>query len=351
MRHSRQLEKESTIPTTTLEVGSEDWPQTFETQNCLFRSLKINIEMPSYEPIRKDSLSSEDDQPSERTLADSENEFLQKKEYDLEDRYLKKKSAPGWLTGRNVFYFHGMIILLYTLIFSAGWYKVSMSKNEGQFLVHSPANVAIEMEKKTIYAKFEAKNPYKGHPSEALDHAWHQLFVNSNIRVSAEDLAKINRTSVPINDEKGGYYAIPDVYHQLHCLKYLRQVLYGDYYDIKHPDTKTIHIDHCIDSLRQNIMCKGDVTLLTFSWDPKDRAPKPNFELEHQCVDWEKLDDWAKTQRFDIFDETTLQHPTLGPSFPAAEYNATGRVPGHPDFRPNHYHGQDADDLHGHGGR
>lgn len=65
------------------------------------------------------------------------------------------------------------------------------------------------MEKKVVHAKFSAKNPYKGPPSDELDHAWHELFVNSNIRVSAEDLAKINRTSVPINDVKGGYYAIP----------------------------------------------------------------------------------------------------------------------------------------------
>lgn len=100
-------------------------------------------------------------------------------------------------------------------------------------------------------------------------------------------------------------------------------------------------------------MCKGDVSLVTFSWVDNDRAPKPNFEVEHECVNWERMDNWAKEHRFDIFDETTLVHPTLGmfhiyifenlaltragPSFPEAEYKATGRVPGHPDFRPNHY--------------
>jgi hypothetical protein len=60
-----------------------------------------------------------------------------------------------------------------------------------------------------IHASFSNRNPFKGAPSDELDHAWHTLFVNSNIRVSAEDLAKINRTSVPVTDVKGGYYAIP----------------------------------------------------------------------------------------------------------------------------------------------
>ncbi|RAH40200.1 oxidase ustYa family protein [Aspergillus brunneoviolaceus CBS 621.78] len=205
-------------------------------------------------------------------------------------------------------------------------------------LIDSPLHEAIHMERKTVYAAIDSKNPFKGAPSEELDHAWHQLFVNSNIRVTAEDLARINRTSVPINDEKGGYYAIPDVYHQLHCLKFLRQVVYQNYYHIGKPTTP-VHIEHCVDNLRQNIMCKADVALLTFTWDPNDRAPKPNFVVDHECANWDMVDNWAKEHAFDIFDETTLVHPTLGPSFPEKEYKATGKIPGHPDFHPNEYHG------------
>jgi hypothetical protein len=59
-------------------------------------------------------------------------------------------------------------------------------------------------------------------------------------------------------------------------------------------------------------MCKGDVSLLTFSWVSDDRAPEPNFEIEHECVNWGKLDNWAKEHSFDLFDEKLLVHPTLG---------------------------------------
>jgi hypothetical protein len=65
------------------------------------------------------------------------------------------------------------------------------------------------MEPKMVHASFANKNPFKGPPSDELDHAWHQLFINSNVRVTADDLAKINKTSVPVTDDKGGYYAIP----------------------------------------------------------------------------------------------------------------------------------------------
>ena len=73
----------------------------------------------------------------------------------------------------------------------------------------APLNDVLVPEKKFVHATFRSRNPYKGPPSPELDHAWHQLFVNSNIRVSASDLEKINKTSVPVGDEEGGYYAIP----------------------------------------------------------------------------------------------------------------------------------------------
>ncbi|PYH68546.1 oxidase ustYa family protein [Aspergillus vadensis CBS 113365] len=238
--------------------------------------------------------------------------------------------------------FHLILALIYGAAFLAATYRSTNSirhqDSKPAHLIASPLWEAIELERKTINASIESENPFKGAPSEELDHAWHQLFINSNIRVTAEDLAKINRTSVPISDEKGGYYAIPDVYHQLHCLKFLRQVVYHSYYHIGKPTTP-LHIEHCIDNLRQNIMCKADISLLTFTWDSTDRAPKPNFVIEHECANWDKVDKWAEEHRFDIFDETTLVHPTLGPSFPEEEYKATGRIPGHPDFHPNGYHG------------
>ena len=59
-------------------------------------------------------------------------------------------------------------------------------------------------------------------------------------------------------------------------------------------------------------MCKADVSLLTFDWVDNDRAPKPDFVIEHDCYNWERVEAWAKEHAFDIFDETMLVHPTLG---------------------------------------
>ncbi|KAE8149799.1 hypothetical protein BDV25DRAFT_172657 [Aspergillus avenaceus] len=258
----------------------------------------------------------------------------------IDGQYYREPPGKSPISWRSMI-MHLALICLYTIAFLTATYVTRRSierQVDKSHLIESPLHDAIQMERRTIYASVDSENPFKGEPSEELDHAWHQLFINSNVRVTADDLAKINRTSVPISDEKGGYYAIPDVYHQLHCLKFIRQVIWQNYYHIGKPTTP-IHIEHCIDSLRQNIMCKADVALLTFTWDPTDRAPKPDFNVEHECANWDRIDTWAKEHRFDIFDETTLVHPTLGPSFPEKEYKATGQIPGHPDFHANKYHG------------
>jgi hypothetical protein len=41
----------------------------------------------------------------------------------------------------------------------------------------------------------------------------------------------------------------------------------------------------------------------------------PRWEIEHQCVDWGKLDEWAAGRRVPIFSEGMIVHPVLGASY------------------------------------
>lgn len=107
-----------------------------------------------------------------------------------------------------------------------------------------------------------------------------------------------------------------DVFHQLHCLNAIRQILYGtnvwynpdDRQDQIHvgkfprefpkPSNTNIFSDHCIDYLRQVIMCHSDVTPITHSERPKPYNPvlspwRPNFAVPHTCRNFWKIHDWA----------------------------------------------------------
>jgi hypothetical protein len=57
-------------------------------------------------------------------------------------------------------------------------------------------------------------------------------------------------------------------------------------------------MDHCIDMLRQSLMCYADMTPL-ISYDDKEQGnhdyPFPDFASQHKCRDFGKLVDWSYT--------------------------------------------------------
>lgn len=182
-----------------------------------------------------------------------------------------------------------------------------------QLTMTAPARQSVRYEKVLFGGDLAEKNPYRGEPRPELDEAWHELLRYSNIRVSADDLRRINRTSVQLSDGSGSYGAQLDVYHQLHCLKYIRRSLHpAAYPPVESNDTIKVHIDHCLDTLRQHVMCHADIALVTFDWIDGYRKPFPNFNIEHECRSFDAVNSWAREHAYDIFDGKSLIHPQLG---------------------------------------
>jgi hypothetical protein len=140
--------------------------------------------------------------------------------------------------------------------------------------------------------------------------------LDNNLRLSGEDLQRANLTSVSLNDEQGGYLASLDVFHTLHCVNKIRKMYYSDYYHDPNPlADQQEHFDHCIDLLRQVIMCHGDVSLHTYSWIDELRVPWPSMQTEHQCRNWDTLMEWSEEHHIPDLTGPILTHPTLGRSF------------------------------------
>lgn len=136
-----------------------------------------------------------------------------------------------------------------------------------------------------------------------------------NIRVSKEALQRTGQSSVPLNDEEGGYLASLDVYHELHCVNLIRKHVYRDYYPNSQPMAKQLeHIDHCIDILRTLVTCKGDTFLMTYSWIEDYRKPWPNFRQDHVCRNFDLIDEWAREHHIPVQDlqGPILTHPVYG---------------------------------------
>jgi hypothetical protein len=54
------------------------------------------------------------------------------------------------------------------------------------------------------------------------------------------------------------------------------------------------HISHCIDLIRQSLMCHSDVTPLVFQWSEAEQKHEPMPNIYHTCRNFEAIQEWAK---------------------------------------------------------
>jgi len=120
---------------------------------------------------------------------------------------------------------------------------------------------------------------------------------------------------------QGGFFQHPElaptrstfaVFHQLHCLDGIRHG-YWSLLDMvvegKQMNETDLpyhasgpHIRHCIDLLRNVLMCQPDLTLEVKN---EELGGVTGFGTEHQCVDWKALVDW--TSEWETFEQKAKQ--------------------------------------------
>jgi hypothetical protein len=148
------------------------------------------------------------------------------------------------------------------------------------------------------------------------------LTTGQNIRITEEEMEmqNENRTNrVQLAD--GGYLGLVSVWHDLHCLDIMRRALNMQYYGpriseeerraklftLEHYGKRSFPspasyvllsvIDHCIERLRQSVMCHPDLVVYIAEWvgDSHDPAGKVlRSSAQTACVNWDYLDDWAR---------------------------------------------------------
>jgi hypothetical protein len=70
--------------------------------------------------------------------------------------------------------------------------------------------------------------------------------------------------------------------------------------------------DHCIEQLRQAVMCTPDTSFTTFVWTHSD--PKPVLDVrrfERQCVDWDYFMEGVKPRVVSFEEVDELVNPFL----------------------------------------
>lgn len=66
---------------------------------------------------------------------------------------------------------------------------------------------------------------------------------------------------------------------------------------------------HCVELLRNAVMCAGDVSVITYNWKKDQDFPEANFgSVTHACQKWDKIDEWRRARNITAQLET-LERP------------------------------------------
>ncbi|KAI9890545.1 MAG: hypothetical protein M1814_003885 [Vezdaea aestivalis] len=200
---------------------------------------------------------------------------------------------------------------------------------------YSPALEAIV----PVLTRFKPARLYQSEPSPEVETAWLELIgpYQGIVAIDAEDsakLAKSSHESVESPMQPGKHLYAPSVFHQLHCLNHIRKAFYREIYYSEIDDKEfLIHksillpssanvaqltgLDHCIDFLRQVIMCHADLSM-TYWWNdtyttindhgateytqqylnftPGQRSfhSEVQWNIEHKCRALEPIKNWVR---------------------------------------------------------
>lgn len=53
------------------------------------------------------------------------------------------------------------------------------------------------------------------------------------------------------------------------------------------------HIDHCLNAVRQSLMCSADITPLVWQRDEGTHVSQIHFNTVHTCRNWSAVQKWA----------------------------------------------------------
>ncbi|CAK47177.1 hypothetical protein AAWM_04785 [Aspergillus awamori] len=186
--------------------------------------------------------------------------------------------------------------LLFSLSLNVGWFVFQKGHNVPIQDLDPDAAMAKQRSPYTGLA-WDTHKPYSHHSeytSENATHAdemWESLSMDPMVIAPTWEWAQSKGLSdswaFPWDSNRRIYFI--KVFHQLHCLKLMRHS-YHELWSGQESSIPAPHIEHCLDSLRQDLMCKADDT------------PMPSLQLlngggegqQMQCKDFDKLVAWSK---------------------------------------------------------
>ncbi|CAG8971744.1 hypothetical protein HYALB_00007224 [Hymenoscyphus albidus] len=229
-------------------------------------------------------------------------------EWLLGDESVDTKPTYSKVEGRALsnFIIGASLIILTVLNITQYWRSIT-APNPSQ-IVYSPVQHLLSYELREFgTGKPGDPSPYFGEPSTKLDRAWRDLYPSVYQLIPKESAAQlVEKTLIFPHDPQRRYVVELEVFHLIHCLNMIRKSTRPDYYKgfapgIVNSHTEDLlfgpeHVSHCIESIRQAIMCHVDVTPYTWIWNSTSGHMQNVFATPHTCRNFDAIRDWARPE-------------------------------------------------------
>lgn len=201
------------------------------------------------------------------------------------------------------------LLLNLILILQVSNHHVSPEEISRKANFYSPAidHINLKLETRQFDGSFVPSTSYSGNPSPEVDAAWEEITDIRIGRITEDELdnSRFSRDHVSIPDEEGGFMAHFEFEHQLHCVNMLRMSTFFNYdhYHAEYPMMVNNHplfrnhIRHCIEMLRQALVCNADLGVIPLLWLKNETRPVPDFNTWHVCKDFESVVNFVKGRR------------------------------------------------------
>ncbi|KAH8898706.1 hypothetical protein GQ53DRAFT_816937 [Thozetella sp. PMI_491] len=152
--------------------------------------------------------------------------------------------------------------------------------------------------------KFYVEHPsavdYIGPPSQIVDDAWHNLTGERDFLITEGEAKELwpDNHETHWHFKKKGYSIGLDLFHTLHCLDSLRRYYYPEYYygQTELDEDQVTHRGHCINQIRQYIMCAGDMTAYGTRYFKNPGRNYADSDVVHTCRNFGKLREWTRNR-------------------------------------------------------
>jgi len=146
---------------------------------------------------------------------------------------------------------------------------------------------------------------------DAVDARWEDLFQWGMVQIPKEQARLLAEPTAAIPGDEENYALSIEVFHQLHCLNMFRKKLHPEHYPPPPPSPPPqAHTDHCIDILRQSVMCTIDMNPMGFEWDERRQINLPRLTGAHTCRNFDKIQQWARDHRMQSKFNRTVYVPS-----------------------------------------